>query len=84
MTMTKIRHVMEVGENMRRIEFIRRSQGLSQRQFGERVGVDASYICNAERNGVMYDGHLRRIADSLGIQDRASLLEEVRIAEAVV
>lgn len=52
---------------MRRIEFIRRGMGLSQRAFGELVGVDASYICNAERNGVLYAGHRRRIAEALGL-----------------
>ena len=62
---------------MRRIEFLRRGLGMSQREFGSHVGIDASYICNAEKNGVMYPNHLKRIADKLEIEDGGSSLLDV-------
>lgn len=69
---------------MRRIEFLRRGLGMTQREFGNHVGVDASYICNAEKNGVMYASHLRRIAEKLGMsEDGSSLLDEVTEVKAV-
>lgn len=69
---------------MRRIEFLRRGLGMTQREFGSHVGVDASYICNAEKNGVMYANHLKRIAEKLGIsEDSSTLLDEVTEVKAV-
>ena len=57
---------------------------MSQRDFGAFVGVDASYICNAERNGVMYPEHYKRIAKSLGLNDEGkSLLDLVVEVKAV-
>ena len=56
---------------------------MSQRKFGAYVGVDASYICNAEKNGVMYPKHLDRVAKKLGVNDRSSLLEEVTEAQVI-
>lgn len=57
---------------------------MSQRDFGAFVGVDASYICNAERNGVMYPEHRRRIAESLGLNDEGeSLLDSVTEVKVV-
>ena len=69
---------------MRRIEFVRRAMGMSQRKFGDHVGVDASYICNAEKNGVMYPNHLKRIAEKLEMgEDGSTLLDEVVEVKAV-
>ena len=68
---------------MRRLEFKRRELGMSQRKFGAYVGVDASYICNAEKNGIMYPKHLDRIAEKLGVNDRSSLLEEVTEVQVI-
>lgn len=63
---------------VKRIEFLRRQKGLSQRAFGQMVGVDASYICNAERNGFMYPRHIERIANALKLDDGGlTLLDEV-------
>ena len=70
---------------MRRIEFVRRDLGMSQRDFGAYVGVDASYICNAEKNGVMYPKHRERIAEKLGMDDGGStLLEPITEVKAVL
>lgn len=66
----------KVGEKLRRIEFARRELGMSQRDFGAYVGIDASYICNAEKNGVMYPKHLERIAKKLGMEGKSSTLLE--------
>ena len=76
----------KVGEfKMRKIEFVRRDLGMSQRDFGAYVGVDASYICNAEKNGVMYQKHRERIAEKLGLDDGGStLLEPVKEVEVVM
>lgn len=64
---------------MRRLEFMRRCAGLSQRGLGGLSGVDASYICNAERRGlVLYPGQAKRLADALGWKgDPTELFEEV-------
>ncbi len=70
---------------MRKIEFVRRDLGMSQRDFGAYVGVDASYICNAEKNGVMYPRHRERIAKKLGLEDGGnSLLEPVKEVKVVL
>lgn len=59
--------------------------GMSQRDFGAYVGVDASYICNAEKNGVMYPKHRERIAEKLGMDDGGStLLEPITEVKAVL
>ena len=58
---------------------------MSQREFGQFVGIDASYICNAEKNGHLYASHRRRIAEKLGLDDDgANLLEDVAEKRAVV
>lgn len=43
---------------MRLLELERRKRGMTQADLGELAGVDASYICRAERHGMAYDGHL--------------------------
>ena len=63
---------------MRRIKKIRRDLGESQRAFAARFGIDVAYICNAERNGIMYAGHLQRVAKGLGYKaDPSTLLEDI-------
>lgn len=57
---------------------------MSQRDFGAFVGVDASYICNAERNGVMYPEHCKRIAKSLGLNDEGKSLLDLVVEVKVV
>jgi len=66
---------------MRRIEFLRRNIGMSQRAFGVYVGVDASYICNAEKNGVLYPNHRRRIAEKLDVEAETLLDEVIEVKE---
>ena len=69
---------------MRRIEFLRRDMNMSQRDFGAYVGVDASYICNAERNGLLYPEHRKRIAEKLDLEDKGdSLLDPITEVKAV-
>ena len=64
---------------MKRLEFMRRSNGWSQRKLGEAAGVSASYICNAESRGMtLYPNQAKRLADALGWRgDPAELFEEV-------
>lgn len=64
---------------MKRLEFMRRNQRKSQRGLGLEAGVNASYICNAERRGmVLYPGQAARIAKALGwTGDPMELFEEV-------
>lgn len=51
---------------MTKLEFLRRSKGLSQRQLGNISGVNASYICNAEKRGlILYPNQAKRIANAL-------------------
>lgn len=57
---------------------------MSQRDFGAYVGVDASYICNAERNGLLYPEHRKRIAEKLDLEDKGdSLLDPITEVKAV-
>jgi len=57
---------------------------MTQREFGDYVGIDASYICNAERNGVLYKNHAKRIAEKFEMNDEGvSLLSEVVEARTV-
>ena len=63
---------------MRYLELERRKTRESQRAFGRRSGVDASYVCVAERYGFARPVHLQRFADALGWPgDPASLLDEL-------
>jgi len=66
---------------MKRIEFLRRDQGFSQRQLGAAAKVNASYICNAERRGlVLYPEQARRLAAALDWDgDPSELFEEVTV-----
>lgn len=64
---------------MKRLEFRRRGKGWSQRKLGEIAGVNASYICNAEKRGmILYPPQAKRIAEALGWKgDPAALFEDV-------
>lgn len=63
---------------------MRRELGMSQRDFGAYVGIDASYICNAEKNGVMYPRHRERVAEKFGLSDGGvTLLDTVTDVKAV-
>lgn len=64
---------------MKRLEFLRRDRGLSQRQLGAAAQVNASYICNAERRGlVLYPEQAKRLAAALDWSgDPTELFEEV-------
>ena len=50
---------------MRRIKALRLAAGKSQRELAAAAGVDASYICNAERYGMLYPGHAAAVASAL-------------------
>lgn len=64
---------------MRRLEFLRRTHGLSQRELGKLACVNASYICNAEKRGmILYTDQASRIAKALDWEGEPSkLFEEV-------
>ncbi|MEG1827731.1 MAG: XRE family transcriptional regulator [Gordonibacter sp.] len=64
---------------MKRLEFMRRNMRLSQRKTGEMSGVNASYICNAEKRGlILYPNQAQRLSDALGWDgDPMELFEEV-------
>ncbi len=64
---------------MKRMELLRRDRGLSQRQLGAAAKVNASYICNAERRGlILYPEQARRLAVALNWDgDPSDLFEEV-------
>lgn len=66
---------------MKRIEFMRRNQGLSQRSLGAACSpmVAPADICKAERGRLVpYPGQASRLADALGwTGDPAELFEEV-------
>ncbi len=68
---------------MKRLEFMRRNGGLSQRGLGAKARVDASYICNAESRGMrLYPAQAVRLADALGWEgDPMELFEEVEDRE---
>lgn len=68
---------------MKRLEFLRRDKEFSQRELGKRAGVNASYICNAERRGMeLYPSQAKRLADALGWRGEPSeLFEEVKVDE---
>lgn len=68
---------------MKRLEFMRRDNGLSQRELGRLSGVNASYICNAERRGMeLYPSQAQRLAEALEWRgDPSQLFEEVRADE---
>lgn len=66
---------------MKRLEFMRRDKGLTQRSLGAACSpmVAPADICKAERGRlVLYPGQAQRIADALGWKgDPAELFEEV-------
>ncbi len=64
---------------MKRLEFLRRNRGWSQRKLGSAAHVNASYICNAERRGlILFDQQAQRLADALDWQGKpAELFEDV-------
>lgn len=64
---------------MKRLQFMRLDQKKSQRALGSEAGVNASYICNAERRGmVLYPAQAQRLAHALGWGgDPMELFEEV-------
>ncbi|WP_281654772.1 XRE family transcriptional regulator [Eggerthella sinensis] len=64
---------------MKRLEFMRRNLRLSQREAGKLAGVNASYICNAEKRGlILYPDQAKRLSSALGWEgDPAELFEEV-------
>lgn len=66
---------------MKRLEFLRRDRGLSQRQLGAAAKVNASYICNAGKRGlVLYPEQAKRLATALDWGgDPAELFEEVAV-----
>lgn len=68
---------------MKRLEFLRRDRKLSQRELGKRAGVNASYICNAERRGMeLYPSQAQRLAAALDwLGEPSELFEEVRANE---
>ena len=60
------------------LELERRKRGMTQAELGKLAGVDASYICRAERYGMAYDGHLDKLASALGWEGPpANLMKEV-------
>lgn len=65
---------------MKRLEFMRRSQGLTQRGLSSICRVAQSDICRAECGRViLYPGQLDRLADALGWEgDPAALVGEVQ------
>lgn len=69
---------------MKRLEYMRREQRKTQRRLGDESGVNASYICNAERRGmVLYPGQAARLAKALGWSgDPMELFEEVNVDAA--
>lgn len=69
---------------MKRLEFLRREQRKTQRGLGCETGVSASYICNAERRGmVLYPTQAARLAKALGWSgDPMELFEEVNVDAA--
>lgn len=66
---------------MKRLEFMRRNLGLSQRDLGGKCApkIAAADICKAERRGlVLYPGQTERLAKALGWNgDPMKLFEEV-------
>jgi transcriptional regulator with XRE-family HTH domain len=64
---------------MRLLELERRKRGMTQAELGGLAGVDASYICRAERHGMAYDGHLGKLASALGWEGPpGNLMKEVK------
>lgn len=65
---------------MNNLEFMRRQRNLTQRELGKLSTVAASYICNAEKRGlILFEGQAQRIADVLGwTGDPMELFEEVK------
>ena len=67
-----------VRKLMRNLELERRKRGWSQMDVSISSGVDASYICKAERYGIAYAAHLEKLAEALDWdKDPQSLLEVV-------
>lgn len=51
---------------MKQLEFLRRNLKWSQRKLGDVSSVDARYICNAEKRGmILYPKQAKRLADAL-------------------
>lgn len=71
---------------MRRLKQIRKFvYDEPQRVFGHRFGIEAAYICTAEKYGIMSKNHLQRIADGLGYaDDPKTLLDEVEIFDVAI
>ncbi|MDO4537760.1 MAG: helix-turn-helix transcriptional regulator [Coriobacteriales bacterium] len=67
---------------MYRIKFLRLNSNKSQREVSAETGIDASYICTAEKYGRMYPRHRDKLAAYFGV-DSSTLLDEVREVEAV-